>query len=132
MEFLNRRIEDVVLLKACQECVADAGKEDDELVLKLYENMYRETDAQGKSWNYEMIDKLIENFTTEYRNLDGYYFRVQRDGKWLNICWSDLTESEMKEIVKDRDTNWLASLCIGLGKRMREIGDVMNISATEE
>ena len=24
------------------------------------------------------------------RNLDGYYFRVKRDGKWDNVCWSDM------------------------------------------
>lgn len=28
------------------------------------------------------------------RNLDGYYFRVKRDGKWDNICWSDMTDEE--------------------------------------
>lgn len=27
------------------------------------------------------------------RNLDGVYFRVERDGKWQNICFSDLTKS---------------------------------------
>ena len=29
------------------------------------------------------------------RNLDGVYFRVQRDGKWGNTCFSDLTQEEM-------------------------------------
>lgn len=28
------------------------------------------------------------------RELDGCYFRIQRDGKWQNICFSDLTEIE--------------------------------------
>ena len=36
-------------------------------------------------------------------NLDGVYFRVKRNGKWDNICFSDLTEDEQDvaiEIVK--------------------------------
>lgn len=36
------------------------------------------------------------------RNLDGVYFRVQRDGKWLNICYSDMTEDERKHVIYGR------------------------------
>ena len=25
------------------------------------------------------------------RNLDGFYLRVERDGKWVNRCFTDLT-----------------------------------------
>ena len=53
-------IEDRFLYRACEECVADAGKEDDELVKNLYKHMYHNYDEQHKSWNYDMIDKLIE------------------------------------------------------------------------
>jgi hypothetical protein len=24
------------------------------------------------------------------RNLDGIYFRVKRDGKWVTVCYSDM------------------------------------------
>lgn len=27
----------------------------------------------------------------------GYYLRVQRDGKWVNLCVEDLTNAEIKE-----------------------------------
>ena len=27
------------------------------------------------------------------RNLDGVFYRVVRDGKYVNLCFSDLTES---------------------------------------
>lgn len=27
----------------------------------------------------------------EIRDMDGVYFRVERDGKWCNICFSDRT-----------------------------------------
>lgn len=36
------------------------------------------------------------------RNLDGVYFRVQRDGKWLNVCYSDMTPDERKATIYER------------------------------
>lgn len=36
------------------------------------------------------------------RNLDGVYFRVKRDGKWLSICYSDMTADERKANIYDR------------------------------
>ena len=44
------------------------------------------------------------------RNLDGVYFRVKRDDKWQNICFTDLTNEETNTILKDRDDSWLSSL----------------------
>jgi len=57
------------------------------------------------------------------RNLDGIYFRIYRDDKWDNICFSDLTHEEME----NRDTDWPKSLCIQLGRRIRNIGDEFDI-----
>lgn len=31
------------------------------------------------------------------RELCGIYFRVKRDGKYENICFTDMTEEEQKE-----------------------------------
>lgn len=44
------------------------------------------------------------------RNLDGVYFRVKRDDKWQNICFTDLTEEETEEILKGKSDTWLWSL----------------------
>lgn len=65
------------------------------------------------------------------RELDGYFFRVERDGKWQNICWSDLTEEEMNKLLENRSVEWLKSLCIGLGKVIRHIGDTLDITTKE-
>lgn len=46
----------------------------------------------------------------EQRNLDGIFFRVERDGKWENICFSDLTDEEMNEVLKDKDMEWTHGL----------------------
>ena len=62
------------------------------------------------------------------RNLDGVYFRIKRDGLWQNICFSDLTEKEMEEVMKDRSEEWLRSLCKILGKTIRNIGDQLDIA----
>ena len=61
------------------------------------------------------------------RNLDGVYFRVQRDGKWDNVCFSDLTDEEKIEVMKDRNTEWFKSMCIILANTIRKIGDEFDI-----
>lgn len=61
------------------------------------------------------------------RELDGCYFRIQRNDKWQNICFSDLTEAERDSVMKDRDERWLKSLCGHLADCLREIGDELDI-----
>lgn len=61
------------------------------------------------------------------RELDGCYFRIQRNGKCQNICFSDLTEIERDSVMKDRDERWLKSLCGHLADCLREIGDEFDI-----
>ncbi len=61
------------------------------------------------------------------RNLDGIYLRVYRDDKWDNVCFSDLTHEEMEQVLKNKDNDWLKSLCIQLGRRIRNIGDELDI-----
>ena len=61
------------------------------------------------------------------RNLDGVYFRVKRDEKWLNVCFSDLSDDEMEEVMQDRTDEWLKDLCRILGRTIRDIGDQLDI-----
>ena len=61
------------------------------------------------------------------RNLDSIYFRVKRDEKWNNVCFSDLTQEEMEQVMENRDIDWLKSMCIQLGKTIRDIGDQLDI-----
>lgn len=35
------------------------------------------------------------------RELCGIYFRVKRDGKYENICFTDMTEEEQRKILDD-------------------------------
>lgn len=61
------------------------------------------------------------------RNLDGVYFRIERDGKWDNVCFSDLTSEEMDKVLEDRSVNWLRSLCKVLGETIKDIGNEYDI-----
>ena len=59
----------------------------------------------------------------EKHNLDGVYFRIGSE----NICFSDLTEEQMYEVMKNRGEEWLKSLCVHLGKTIRELGEQFDI-----
>lgn len=61
------------------------------------------------------------------RDLDGVYFRVERDGKFDNVCFSDLTEGQMREVLDGRDEGWLREMCVILGRTIHEIGDAFGI-----
>ena len=43
------------------------------------------------------------------RELDGVYFRIERDGKWQPICFSDLTEEEREKVWEGGSTGWFKS-----------------------
>lgn len=61
------------------------------------------------------------------RNLDGVYFRIKREDKYENICFSDLTDSEKTEVMKGKDETWLKFLCVTLGNTIKRIGDEFDI-----
>lgn len=71
----------------------------------------------------------------EIRELDGIYFRVERDGKWENICWTDLTWEERYDVSKDRPISWWRELALEMTRLLRNIGDIYdmcNTSLTDE
>lgn len=61
------------------------------------------------------------------RNLDGMYFRVQRDERWCNICFTDLTENERESVMENRSVDWIKSLANRLADVVHEIGDELGI-----
>lgn len=66
------------------------------------------------------------------RKLDGVFFRVNRNGRWQNVCFSDLTEDEIDEVLESKNREWLKSLCKILGKTIKCIGDKFDICCGEE
>ena len=63
------------------------------------------------------------------RNLDNIYFRTCRDGKWISICWSDMTPEE-RNGVGERSAGWWKDLAEQLGDCLHKIGDQFEISLT--
>ena len=61
------------------------------------------------------------------RELDSVYFRVERDGKFESVSFSDLTEGQMRDVLRGHSKEWLLEMCVILGKRIREIGDQLDI-----
>lgn len=61
------------------------------------------------------------------RNLDGCYFRVCRNDEWESVCFSDLTHGEREEIVKDKNPEFLKSLCYHLADQLKTIGNELDI-----
>ena len=61
------------------------------------------------------------------RDLDGVYFRIKRNEKFDNICFSDLTEPEQDDVMKDRSEEWLMALCKILSNTIRYIADSFDI-----
>ena len=61
------------------------------------------------------------------RNLDGIFFRIERGGKFDNVCFSDLTEEEMDFVLRSKNDEWLKSLCKALGKTIHHIGDELEL-----
>lgn len=66
------------------------------------------------------------------RELDGIYYRAERDGKWCNRCFTDLTTDEQEEMIKKYDAEGLKRMVMLLAKILRDIGDTFNIVAKDE
>lgn len=65
------------------------------------------------------------------RNLDGAYYRVERNGQGKSICFSDLNITEREQVLKDYDLAATKRLCFHLAECLRCIGDELNIHVEE-
>ena len=69
------------------------------------------------------------------RNLDGIYFRVERDGKWTNVCYSDMEQSERDEIARRRaevstpeeQAAWWRSMADLLADQLYDMGEQLGV-----
>ena len=66
------------------------------------------------------------------RGLDGVYFQVERDGRWVNVCFSDMTEYEMDNVIGGRTDEWLRSMCKTLAQSLRWVGDTLDVYLGDE
>lgn len=65
------------------------------------------------------------------RELCGIYFRVERNGKFEDVCFTDMTEMEQKRVIDDFSPEALRNMCMVLAGVVRNLGDMFDISAAE-
>lgn len=56
--------------------------------------------------------------------LDGIYYRVCRDGKWQNRCFSDLTKTEQEAFMSTLSPEGLKRICLVLSESLRTVASV--------
>jgi hypothetical protein len=76
--------------------------------------------------------KKIEERKKMNRNLDGMYFRIERNGKFENVCFSDMTEAEQREVLKDKPIRFVTEVALEMAKRLHEIGEEIDLECKDE
>lgn len=69
------------------------------------------------------------------RNLDGIYFRIERDGKWQNVCYSDMEQAERDEVAHKRaehatleeQVTWWRSMADILADQLYDMGEHLGV-----
>lgn len=64
------------------------------------------------------------------RSLDGVYYRVKRNGEWLNICYSDLTQEERDSCTAKYTLAQMKGLADLMADALRHVGDTLNVIAS--
>ena len=62
------------------------------------------------------------------RKLDGMFFRVKRNGKWENVCISDMTNEEREEVLKNKELQFLKKVIDNLCDTLKGIGDQFDLA----
>ena len=66
------------------------------------------------------------------RNLDGYRYRILRDGKIYVVCLSDMNDEEKDRILAKLTKDKLYAMTKGLANRLYQIGEGFNIKLESE
>ena len=61
------------------------------------------------------------------RELCGIYFRVKRNGHYENVCFTDMTEQEITDVIKDQSADWWKSVAMRLKDVINEIAEAFDI-----
>ena len=65
------------------------------------------------------------------RELDGVYARAERDGKWCNRCFTDLTAEEQQSFLNSLDIKGLRRMCLIMAGLLRKVGDQFDICSID-
>lgn len=63
------------------------------------------------------------------RELDGIYYRVERNGQYENVCFTDLAEEEREKVTAGYTADQWKAVAIHLCERIQQIGDEFDLIA---
>lgn len=66
------------------------------------------------------------------RNLDGIYYRVERNGKWENHCFTDLTLEEIDKLTSEYNEKQWKQVALHLRERIIDMAEQLDIVGKEE
>lgn len=66
------------------------------------------------------------------RDLDGIYLRIKRNGKYQNLCLSDMTREELENNLNPDLGVWLKGAVIHLALTLHDIGEQFDIARSDE
>lgn len=75
----------------------------------------------------DIVIRGRKKMTQGKRNLDGIFMRVERNGKYENVCLSDMTEIEITEAVSGMSNEWLRGAVVHLAMVIQYIGEECNL-----
>lgn len=58
----------------------------------------------------------------EQYDMDNLYYRVERDGEWLSLCFSDLTPQEVESLTEDYSVDHWRQVAAHLASQLRDLG----------
>ena len=59
-------------------------------------------------------------------DMDGIYFRIKRNGKYENVCFSDLTDEERVEACSNKQIEWFIRVTNHLANCLYEAGAILD------
>ena len=69
----------------------------------------------------------MSNDYPERRNLDALYCCVEREGKLVSVCFTDMTPEEQTQVLHKHNASWLIELAKHLAYSLRQIGDELDV-----
>lgn len=61
------------------------------------------------------------------RDLDAAYFRVERNGHFEDLCFTDLTNQERDRVCQGRSAEWFRGLAYHLADILQAVGEEFDI-----
>lgn len=59
-------------------------------------------------------------------DMDGIYFRIKRNNKYENVCFSDLTNEERAVVCSNKQIEWFIRVAYHLAHCLYEAGAILD------